>query len=87
MLYSRFYRVQQGEEQGPWWLRALVACDEFTNAVLYNGNPHETISQHCGWDHGTKRANWLVNITYAALDTFFPGHCENAIAGVVRPVN
>jgi hypothetical protein len=85
MPRSRYYRVQQGEEQGPYWLRAIVAIDELTNVAIYDGNPHETISQHCGWDHGTKRATWLVNVTYRLLDYFFPGHCEEAIAGVVRP--
>ena len=85
MKRSRFYRIQQGQEQGPWWLRVVVTLDESFNVIIYNGNPHETISQHCGWDHDTKRATWLVNITYRALDFFFPGHCENAIAGVVRP--
>jgi hypothetical protein len=84
MNKSMFYRVQQGLEQGPWWLRLLVTLDEGMNVAIYNGNPHETISQHCGWDHGTRRANWLVNVTYTVLDFFFPGHCENAIAGVVR---
>jgi len=85
MMRSRFYRVQQGQEAGPWWLRFLVSVDELGNVVVYDGNPHETISQHCGWDHGTFRATWLLNFTYTLLDTLFPGHCESAIAGVVRP--
>jgi len=85
MACSRFYRVQQGQEQGPYWLRMLVALDECGNVVLYNGNPHETISQHCGWDHGKPRASWLVNMTYKLLDRFFPGHCEMAIKDIVRP--
>lgn len=70
---------------GKWLLGDVIALDEFGNAVGMDGNPHETISAHCGAQIEVKRECLFCKLVCGGikytLGWFLPNlktHCENA---------
>lgn len=62
-----------------------VAFDELGNAVILEGNPHETISAHCGAQIVSKRECLFCKVVCGFIQTvlgrFWPHlrtHCMNA---------
>ncbi len=61
-----------------WIIGDAVALDELGNAMLLNGDAHETISAHCGAQITAKQPCLFCSIVCKILGIFWPNHCINA---------
>ncbi len=61
-----------------WFIGDAVALDELGNAILLNGDAHETISAHCGAQLEANEACLFCKTVCRILSAFFPRHCQNA---------
>lgn len=62
----------------PYWLRVLIALDQFANTVL-GGWPDETLSSRAGRKKGTA---WYWTTLAWVLNHFQPNHTTMAIMSV-----
>ena len=68
-----------------WIVGDAVAFDELGNAILLDGDAHETISAHCGAQYAAKKPCLFCKVVctfiQSVLGRFFPRlkhHCQNA---------
>lgn len=69
-----------------WLIGDAVALDELGNAVFLDGNPHETISAHCGAQIVASKQNpekfavcRVCKFVFWFTEKFFSvGHCVNS---------
>jgi hypothetical protein len=70
-----------------WFLGAAVAVDELGNAVLLDGDAHETISAHCGAQIEAKQACRFCSVVCRVLGWFWHNHCAESWAAEKPMVN
>ena len=58
---------------------AIKALDIFTNALLFAGEPGETISYHMGVR--ARQNHWFACRLCAALNLYQQDHCERVVKG------
>ena len=65
----------------PYYLRLLLAIDQFFNVLLLNGNEDHTISGRVGYKaNKTKKKRWLfAEKVINTLFWFDKNHCYNSI--------
>lgn len=70
-----------------WLIGDAVALDELGNAVILEGNPHETISAHCGAQEKASKeclfCRIVCSVIQGVLGRIWPRlktHCANSYA-------
>jgi len=72
-------KFERDVEVYPYWLRLLLALDQFGNVLLWNGSHDETISGHIGRKVKEGRANKIDMTVCWFLRKIESRHCVRSI--------
>jgi len=61
-----------------WFIGDAVGLDELGNAIILDGDAHETISAHCGAQILLAKPCLFCSVVCLVLGFFFTNHCSRA---------
>ena len=68
------------KDSDSYWLRVLIAIDEFFNVLILNGPPYQTISQHAALAQQAGK-QWGC-VLCKLLDMVWTNHCADQLTDV-----